>query len=97
MQITGTITRVLPLKNGTTRKGGSWAAQQYVIEADDADKSSVLLEVFGQKEIDGFAITEGETLTVTFIPKVHEFNDRVFGKNSVTKVERPQIVTEETE
>lgn len=97
MQITRTITKVLPLKSGTTKKGGTWAVQQYVIEADDADKSAVLLEVFGQKEIDDYAITEGETLTITFIPKVHEFNDRVFGKNSVTKVERPQIVTEETE
>lgn len=98
MRITGTITKVLPVRTGTTKKGGTWAAQQYVLEADDADKSTVLLEVFGQKEIDDYAISEGETLTVTFIPKVHEFNDRVFGKNSVTAVERPQTSsTDETE
>lgn len=90
MKITGTNTKVLPVRTGTTKKGDTWAAQQYVLEADDADKSSILLEVFGQKEIDEFAITEGETLTVTFIPKVIEFNDRVFGKNSVTAVERQQ-------
>lgn len=95
MKITGTITKVLPLKSGTTKKGGTWAAQQYVLEADDADKSTVLLEVFGQKEIDGYAITEGETLTVTFIPKVNEFNDKVFGKNSVTDIERPQATETE--
>lgn len=90
MQITGTITKVLPIKTGTSKKGTTWKAQQYVIEADDADKSAVLLEVFVEKEINDFAITEGETLTATFIPKVNEFNGRVFGKNCLTGVQRPQ-------
>lgn len=95
MEITGTITKVLPIKSGMTKKGGTWAAQQYVLEADDnGEKTSILLEVFGQKEIEEFAITEGETLTVTYIPKVHEFNGSAFGKNSVTAVSRPQAIEE---
>lgn len=97
MEITGTITRVLPVKTGTTRKGGTWAAQQFVLEAYDTEKSSILLEVFGQKEIDSYAITEGETLTVSFVPKVQEFNDRFFGKNSVTAIKRNNQATSETE
>lgn len=98
MKITGTITKVLPLKSGTTKKGGTWAAQQYVLTASDNEESKILLEVFGQKEIDDYAISDGETLTVTFIPKVYEFNDRVFGKNSVTGIERPQTtISDETE
>ena len=90
MKITGTITRVMPLKTGITKKGGTWAVQQYVLVSTDAEKCSVLLEVFGQQNIDIYAITEGETLTVSFIPQVHDAGDRVFGKNSVTNVERPQ-------
>lgn len=90
MQITGKITRVLPQKSGPTKKGGTWTAQQYVLETGDADKSAILLEVFGQKEIDEFGITEGETLTVTFVPKVSEYGDRVFGRNAITSVGRPQ-------
>lgn len=97
MEITGKVTRVLPLKTGTTRKGGTWAAQQFVLEADDAEKSSILLEVFGQKEIDSYAIAEGETLTVSFVPKVQEFNDRFFGKNSVTDIKRNEQPATETE
>ena len=97
MEITGKVTRVLPLKTGTTRKGGTWAAQQFVLEADDTEKSSILLEVFGQKEIDSYAITEGETLTVSFVPKVQEFNDRFFGKNSVTNIVRKEQPTGGTE
>lgn len=90
MQITGKITRVLRSKSGTTKKGGIWTAQQYVLETGDGDNAAILLDVFGQKEIDEFAITEGETLTVTFVPKISEYGDRVFGRNTVTGVERPQ-------
>jgi hypothetical protein len=90
MQITGKITRVLPPKSGTTKKGGTWTAQQYVLVTGDADNSTILLNVFGQKEIDEYAITEGETLTVTFVPKISEYGDRVFGRNTVTGIERPQ-------
>lgn len=98
MKITGKITKVMPLKSGTTKKGGTWAAQQYVLADNENEESKILLEVFGEKEIGDFAITGGETLTVTFVPKVHEFNDKVFGKNSVTAVERPEPFTEaETE
>lgn len=71
-----------------SKKGGTWAAQQYVLDA--GDDGSVLLEVFGQKEIDTFGITEGETLSITFVPKVIESGDRFFGKNSITGVERPE-------
>lgn len=94
MQITGTISKVLPPKSGTSKKGTPWTAQQYVLETGDADKSAFLLEVFGQKDIDSYAITEGETVTVTFIPKVNEFGDKVFAKNSVTAVSRQQSTEE---
>lgn len=90
MRITGKITRVLPPKSGITKKGGTWNAQQYVLETGDADNSTILLDVFGQKEIDEYAITEGEQLTVSYVPKVQEVGDKVFGKNSVTGIERDE-------
>ena len=88
MKLTGKITKALPIRTGMSKKGGTWAAQQYVLDA--GDDGSVLLEVFGQKEIDTFGITEGETLSITFVPKVIESGDRFFGKNSITGVERPE-------
>ena len=86
MKTTGTITKVLPVRSGTSKKGSTWAAQQYVLKTDG--DGELLLEVFGQKEIDEYAITEGEKLTVTYVPKVDEAGDKVFGKNSVTGIER---------
>ena len=87
MKTTGTITKVLPVRSGTSKKGSTWAAQQFVLKTDDGD---ILLEIFGQKEIDEYAITEGEQLTVSYVPKVQEVGDKVFGKNSVTGIERDE-------
>ncbi|MST83692.1 DUF3127 domain-containing protein [Hallella mizrahii] len=87
MKTTGTIKKVLPVRTGTSKKGSTWAAQQFVLKTDDGD---ILLEVFGQKEIDEYAITEGEQLTVSYVPKVQEVGDKVFGKNSVTGIERDE-------
>jgi hypothetical protein len=87
MKTTGTIKKVLPVRTGTSKKGSTWAAQQFVLKTDDGD---ILLEIFGQKEIDEYAVTEGEQLTVSYVPKVQEVGDKVFGKNSVTGVERDE-------
>ena len=87
MKTTGTIKKVLPVRTGTSKKGSTWAAQQFVLKTDDGD---ILLEVFGQKEIDEYALTEGEQLTVSYVPKVQEVGDKVFGKNSVTGIERDE-------
>ena len=88
MKTTGTITKVLSVRTGTSKKGSTWAAQQYVLKTDG--DGELLLEVFGQKEIEQYAITEGEKLTVTYVPKVHEAGDKVFGKNSVNGIEREE-------
>lgn len=87
MKTTGTIKKVLPVRTGTSKKGSTWAAQQFVLKTDDGE---ILLEVFGQKEIDEYAITEGEQLTVSYVPKVQDVGDKVFGKNSVTGIERDE-------
>lgn len=87
MKTTGTIKKVLPMRTGTSKKGSTWAVQQFVLKTDDGD---ILLEVFGQKEIDEYAIAEGEQLTVSYVPKVQEVGDKVFGKNSVTGIKRDE-------
>ena len=87
MQIKGKITKVLPVRTGMTKNGGTWAAQQFVLTTAVEPKVSILLEVFGQKEIGNYALTEGQTVTVTYSPYVNESGDKVFGKNNVSAVE----------
>lgn len=66
MEITGTIKTVLPKTTGKTKKGKSWTAQQYVLETEGDNSVSILLEAFGQDNIDEYALTEGETVTVEY-------------------------------
>jgi hypothetical protein len=37
MKTTGTIKKVLPVRTGTSKKGSTWAAQQFVLKTDDGD------------------------------------------------------------
>lgn len=92
MEIKGTIKTVLPIVTGTTKKGSPWAAQQYVLESDGDNKVSILLEVFGQDSIDRHALTEGETVTVTFDPEVNEYKGHYFGKNRIREVSREEAI-----
>lgn len=92
MKVKGTITKVLQVRTGTSKKGKTWAAQQVILETDDSSKSEILLEVFGQKEIEEYALNEGDKVVASFEPKVQEFNGRYFGKNSVTSVEHQEVV-----
>ena len=43
MKITGKITKVLPVRTGTSKKGSTWAAQQFVLETEG--DGAMLLEV----------------------------------------------------
>lgn len=93
MEINGTIKTVLPVVTGMTKKGTSWAAQQYILQSEDG-KTSILLEVFGQDNIDRLSITEGEAVAVTFNPEVSEFKGHYFGKNRILDVVRDQPTVE---
>lgn len=87
MQITGKITRVLPVRTGMSKKGTAWAAQQFVLTTEVEPTFSILFDVFGQKDIDRFGLAEAQTVTVTYSPYVNESGDKVFGKNNVSAVE----------
>lgn len=88
MEIKGTIKTALPVATGTTKKGASWAAQQYILETGGEDSVSILLEVFGQENIDKHALAEGETVIVSFTPEVNEYKGHYFGKNRIRDVSR---------
>ena len=40
MKTTGTITKVLPVRTGMSKKGSTWAAQQFVLKTDGDGKLS---------------------------------------------------------
>jgi hypothetical protein len=72
--MTGTITQVLPEKNGTSARG-PWRKQEYVLEIPGDYPKQVCFMIWGDK-IDQFAIREGQELTVSFDLESREFNGR---------------------
>lgn len=88
MQITGTIKKALPIATGTTKKGGTWAVQQYILETSDEKPQSILLEAFGQDNINSFSLKENEIVTVEYETEVNEYKDRYYGKNRILSVTR---------
>lgn len=88
MEIKGTIKVVAPVVTGTTKKGTSWAAQQYVLQTEGEKPVSILLDVFGQDNINKFFLKEGDVVIVVYYPEVNEYNGHFFGKNRIHDVRR---------
>lgn len=74
MELTGTITQVLPEKSGTSARG-AWRKQEYVIEIPGDYPKQVCFMVWGDR-IDQFAIREGQQLTVAIDLESREYNGR---------------------
>lgn len=82
MEITGTITTVLPLQSGTSRSGNQWQKASYVLETHEQYPKHVCFDVFGSERIQQLNIQQGEELNVSIDINAHEYNGKWF--NSVT-------------
>lgn len=92
MQITGKIIAVLEEKNGISeRTRNPWRCGQYVIETQEAYPKRMFFEVFGDANIDYFAIRKDEVLTVHFNVDAREYNGRWFNQFRAFKVERQGV------
>ncbi len=90
MQITGVITKILPKVQGTSAaSGNAWESQEYVVTTQEQYPKGVCFKVFGADRIAQFNIQPGETVTVSFDIKTHEYNNRVFNDITAWNVERP--------
>lgn len=89
MQITGKIIAVLEEKTGISeRTRNTWRCGQYVIEIQEEYPKKMFFEVFGDANIDYFAIRKDEVLTVHFNVDAREYNGRWYSQIRAFKVER---------
>lgn len=90
MQITGKIIDVLPMQGGISQKtGNEWKVQGYVIEETGAQyPTRVYFEVIGADKINGFAIKQGEELTVQFDIKAQSYNGKWYNRITAWQVAR---------
>jgi len=95
MELSGKITRLLPLQTGQG-KNGTWKKQEYLLEYGDQYPKNLCFNLWGDK-IDQFALTEGEQVTVFFDVESREFNGKFYTDVKAWRVDKGSQPTETTQ
>jgi hypothetical protein len=82
MDLTGTITVVMPAQSGVSqRSGNAWMSQEYVMEIPGQWPRHIVFRIFGEDRIKQFNIQQGEqNVTIQFDIDAHEYNGRWFNE-----------------
>lgn len=82
MDLTGTITVVMPAQSGVSqRSGNAWMSQEYVMEIPGQWPRHIVFRIFGEDRIKQFALRQGEqNVTIQFDIDAHEYNGRWFNE-----------------
>lgn len=82
MDLTGTITVVMPAQSGTSsRTGNPWMSQEYVMEIPGQWPRHIVFRIFGEDRIKQFNLQQGEQqVTIQFDIDAHEYNGRWFNE-----------------
>ena len=82
MDLTGTITVVMPAQSGVSqRSGNAWMSQEYVLEIPGQWPRHIVFRIFGEDRIKQFALRQGEqNVTIQFDIDAHEYNGRWFNE-----------------
>jgi len=84
MKITGRITVVLPLQEGTSAKGTAWSKQTAVVEESEGQyPQSLSFDMMGDKIV---ALTAGQQVEVDFDTKAREYQGKWFNNVNAWKV-----------
>ena len=82
MDLTGTITVVMPAQSGVSqRSGNAWMSQEYVMEIPGQWPRHIVFRIFGEDRIKQFSLRQGEqNVTIQFDIDAHEYNGRWFNE-----------------
>ena len=87
MKISGKITRVMPLQEGTSQQGGRWRKLTIVVMEDDPSimfPNEMALDLFNDK-IPATPLSVGQHVEVYFGVRTREYNGKVFNDINVFK------------
>lgn len=86
MQLTATLTQLLPLQTGQG-KNGPWRKQDIILETDGQYPKKVCISIWGDK-IDESVLKTGTRLTIDFDIESREYNGRWYTDVKAWKVAR---------
>lgn len=88
MKISGKITKVLPLQEGTSQQGANWRKQTIVVLEDDPQvpfPNEVAFDLFNDR-IPETALTVGQHVDVHFSIRTREYNGRIYNDINVVRI-----------
>ena len=93
MDLTGTITVVMPAQSGVSQRSGNpWMSQEYVLEIPGSYPKRMVFRIFGEDRIKQFNIQQGEqNVTIQFDIDAHEYQGRWFNEVRAYNVIRGQV------
>ena len=85
MELTGTITNILPLQTGTGKAGNEWKKQELIIQTDEAYPKSICISLWGNT-IDDKLKTE-DKIKASIDIESREFNGKWYTSIKAWKIE----------
>lgn len=91
MELQGKVIAVLEPREGVSKAGNNWKAQEYVIETEEQYPKKMCFEIFGADRIQSMSplLVVGNTVKVSFDIDAREWNGRYFNSIRAWKVELP--------
>lgn len=91
MEIKGKIIAVMEKRSGVSQSGKAWATQEYVIETiNEQYPKRCVFNVFGEENIQKFAMEVGKVVTVHFDINAREYNGRWYNDVRAWRVDPEQ-------
>lgn len=89
MEVTGTITKVLPIEKGQKKDGsGEWQKLQFVLDNNEQWNNIFCFEVFGDEKVENFTKynKQGSRVKVDFNVKTNEYNGKYYTSLQAWKI-----------
>ena len=92
MQVTGKITRIGKLEEGTSKAGKAWKKVTFVVETEEDYNNVYPFTIFGEEKVDKFLQYNkiGFAVDVDFNISAREWNDKYFVDLQAWKVFKAQ-------
>ena len=92
MEVTGKITKVLPIESGKSKEGKEWQKLSYIVETDEKYNNLYCLEVFGAEQVENFNKSNkvGNDVKVQFNVKTNEYKGKYYTSLQSWRIEKAE-------
>lgn len=92
LEVTGKITKVLPLESGQTKAGAEWQKQSFILDTEEKYNNIFCFEVFGNEKVENFNKYKkvGQNVTVEFNVNCNEYNGKYYTTLSAWKISKAE-------